>query len=65
MRVWVVFYDYGRDGFSDPAGVFSTKKKAEDWLKGTDHSMSMPQSSTLEIDEFEVDNPDFWKTQPT
>lgn len=40
--VWVVYLDYGYEGFTEPQGVFSTKEKAEaftevpeqDWRSG-------------------------------
>lgn len=29
--VWVCYFDYGYDGYSDPERVFATKELAEAW----------------------------------
>lgn len=40
-RVWVLFEDYGYEGYSKPKAVFSTKEKAEAERKRLDKFSSI------------------------
>jgi hypothetical protein len=55
-KVYVVYFDCGYDGYSQPEAVFSEKEKAEAWVAdyGKERYIAW---GTPEIDELEIDPP--------
>ena len=56
MKVWVVYRGGGYEGYSEPLGVYSSKKLAGIWLKGSNDTYgAQPQVVELLLDQPNTD----------
>jgi hypothetical protein len=56
VQVWVVMDEVQHEG-GNPVGVFSTQEKAEDFVKQGEAHPNMADYRSLDVLEFELDEP--------